>query len=560
MIGSFDDWLLKSNKAVLIDDFHHKISRNIISYLLENFAKVILAVENAEYLVYYREDPAFAGFSVVTLRPFSLSMQEKLIRKWMSFGKMGNNASEVNDLEIDKLEEKVNAIVSVNQIVPRFPFYILTILQSFEMFMPKDYGITAHGHCYQALLTAQLIRKDLKLDEIDSCLNFLTELAFDMYMTRRTSKRYGLADYCKFKERYSANYYILKGIIRRIEERDYPILKLEDEVTAFEYSYIYYFFLGKYLATHSDKLIIDEVCHDIHYKENAFIIIFTVHHAQKKDLLDTIMTHCASSFDKIAPAELTTEETKFMQNLVNDLPKSIISNRPIEENRQRERELSLADLNEAEEDDQEDVELIEITKSMRIIEVLAQILKNRGGSFDKKSVLEVLENTIDLGLRILRVFLNDLQKPEFASWLHERLSEAERESIELRSKSYDDAHRVRFVEKAIQLFGYITTISMLNKISHSLRSDKLLEPIAEISKKKRTPAYDIVEFLVRISQKGLDSASVMTLITDFEKSKNYWAERTLSFHVQQYLNTHRVLFRERQRIFEMLGLKYIPNA
>ena len=85
--GSFDEWLLKNNKAVLIDDFHHKISRNIISYLTDNFSKVVLAVEDAEYMIHFREDPTFAGFTVANLRPFGLAKQEALIRKWMGFGR-----------------------------------------------------------------------------------------------------------------------------------------------------------------------------------------------------------------------------------------------------------------------------------------------------------------------------------------------------------------------------------------------------------------------------------------------------------------------------------------
>ena len=464
-------------------------------------------------------------------------------------------------IEIDKIEEKVNGIISNNQIVPRFPFYILTILQSFEMFMPKDYGITAHGHCYQALLTAQLIKKGIKLDEIDSCLNYLTELAFDMYTIKKKYGKYGISNYEAFKDKYVTRYYILKGIIRRIEDADYPVLKLAQDKTSFEYSYIYYFFLGKYLAVHGTQNDMDDICRDIHYKENAFIVIFTVYHAQKKELLDTILRHCANSFESIPPAELNTEETRFMQNLLNDLPKSIISARPVPENRREERDLTLADLaQEDEAEDKEDIKLIELTKSMRILEVLAQILKNRGGSFDKTSVLEMLKQTVDLGLRMLKLFLNDLQKPDFRKWLQERLAEMEKEAALAGRIGLTDEQRIKYVEKTIQLFGYISTASMLSKISHSLRSDKLVEPATELAGKVRTPAYDIVEFLVRISQKEIDSASVRTLLKEFDRTKNHWAELTISMHVQHYLNTHKVHFKERQRIFELLGLKYVPNA
>ena len=93
------------------------------------------------------------------------------------------------------------------------------------------------------------------------------------------------------------------------------------------------------------------------------------------------------------------------------LPKSIISNKSVSENRKDQREAP-QDQDDFAEHQEKDSGLLEISRGLKIIEVLGQILKNRAGSFEKPAVLDILQNTIDLGLRILNMFLNDFRQPE----------------------------------------------------------------------------------------------------------------------------------------------------
>ena len=76
--GSFDEWLKIKNKAVLIDDFHHRMKRQIFSYLSRTFSKVIISMNLDEYLVYFKDDASLASFSTLTLRPLTLARQEQL--------------------------------------------------------------------------------------------------------------------------------------------------------------------------------------------------------------------------------------------------------------------------------------------------------------------------------------------------------------------------------------------------------------------------------------------------------------------------------------------------
>lgn len=563
MNGNFNNWMKLENKVVLIDNFNHNISHNIIAYLNENFVMTIIALDDEEYMLYFKDEPSFSDYTTLTLGQFNLVQQEGLIKKWRQESR-SNNLTEINDLDIDKIEARVNNVITAQKIVPRYPFYILSILQSLESFMPSDYRITAYGHCYQALVTAQLIKKNIKPEDLDTCFNYLKNLSYDIYDQTKDGKTYTKKEYLHFRDTYKSRFIITEALINKIENEDYPILDIQGNYVRFEHSYIYYFFLGMHLASIENITIIDDLCKKIHLKQNAFILIFTIHHTQSRDLLDTIRLHCVYSFENVPPAELSTEETKFMNNLIASLPQSIISNKSTEQNRieqRKNKEANNDDQNDVSEDEEanKDVSIMEINRGIRIMEVLGQILKNRAGSFEKKDVEEILENTVDLGLRILNLFLSEYRKPEFKEWLIKLLEDAEKRSEIMRNRKFDNEKRISFIEKAIQFFGYVVTIGMLNRIFEAVTTDKLTEIMQLLSEKKSSPAYELINHLVASSQNGINVNHVKFLLEKYDKKKNYWAEKALSYYVQNYLNTHNINYKDRQRLFKALDIKYLPN-
>jgi len=566
MNGDFDAWMKLDNKIALIDNYNHNISCNIISYLDDNFAMTIITVDDEEYMLYFKDEPSFADYATLTLGQFDLAQQEELIRKWLQASRQ-NSLDELNDLDIDKLESKVNNVITTQRIVPRYPFYILSILQSFESFMPSDYRITAYGHCYQALVTAQLVKKNIKPEDLDTCFNYLKHISYDIYNQTTNGKAYIQKDYLSFRESYKSRFIITEALINKIENEEYAILNIQEDRVRFEHSYIYYFFLGMYLASTENDAIINDLCKSIHLRQNAFILIFTIHHTQNKLLLDTIRLHCVYSFEKVIPAELSTKETQFMNNLTAELPQSIISNKSTAEIRSEQRKRKEDALNKEtgipndadENDEPDDVSVIEINRGIKIMEVLGQILKNRAGSFERKDVEEILEDTVDLGLRILNLFLNEYRKPEFEEWLTKLLEDAEKKLAETRNKKFDNEKRRVFIERSIQFFGYVVTIGMLNRISEAVVTEKLTSTMLLLSERKSTPAYELINHLVSSSQDGIDVSYIKALLEKYNKTKNYWAEKALSYYVQNYLNTHNVDYKDRQRLFKALNIKYLPN-
>ena len=108
-----------------------------------------------------------------------------------------------------------------------------------------------------------------------------------------------------------------------------------------------------------------------------------------------------------------------------------------------------------------DPEMKEIERSMKIIEVLGQIIKNRSGSFKKTEIKELIFEVEKLGLRILTYFLNTLKSPEFKEWIFERISILEKE----RGNYLEKDKIEKIVEQNVEMMGFVIIIGLFFAIT-----------------------------------------------------------------------------------------------
>lgn len=179
--GSFPHWSSKPAKLLIIDDFSHNSHLNFVDFAKDYFECILIVVAEDDFLVYFKDEGRLAGFELLSLRSLGHVKQEVLIKKWISLSDTQDQEQSVTHGKIDQIEDQLNSIILHNRIVPRYPFYILSILQTFEAFMPQSLQITAYGHCYQALIVAQLIKIGISKEDIDSSLNFLSHFAFEVF-------------------------------------------------------------------------------------------------------------------------------------------------------------------------------------------------------------------------------------------------------------------------------------------------------------------------------------------------------------------------------------------
>ena len=173
--------------------------------------------------------------------------------------------------------------------------------------MPQGLQITAYGHCYQALITAQIVRMGISPSDVDTALNFLRHFAYRTYLESKCCSHVSFAE---FLDEYRDEFEIKESIWRRLSSDHSLILKKTPAGYQFKYPFVYYFFFGHYLAQLSEQHrdIVERLADSSYARDNAYILTFVIHHAQDTDLIDTILLHTACSLDSVDVATLETSK------------------------------------------------------------------------------------------------------------------------------------------------------------------------------------------------------------------------------------------------------------
>lgn len=473
---AWNDYKNQENKMLLVDGYIHTISDNFITWSKNNFDFIYITIDISEQILFFKDNKIFADFNQSSLRNMNHTSRYKLIEKWKNFERSNFTSDEKFQNEIDNLERDVNSIILDKNIIPNTPFYILTIIQSYETFMPQDFQITSYGHCYYAIIYAQLSNIGLSQSDIDDAFNYFTLLS-NFIFEKATYNNWLLSsdEYKVFKAEYKKDYLISDGLIARLEDKSCLILNIKNHFVSFSYPFTFYYFLGKYIASNKCQRVIEALCEKIYNKDFANILIFTIHHSVDTNLLEEIELYCLVSLEDIPVATLSSEDTAFMNSLINSLPKEIEDSKNCDKQRidirknqdkfdEENENLSNSDITET-----SDPLFIEIEKAMKIIDVLGQIIKNRSGSFKKSKIKELIYEVEKLGLRLLSFFLNTLKDDEFKKWICERIDVIEQK----KGNSLDKAKIEKIVEQNIEIMGFVLIIGMLQKTYFCLTTKKL---------------------------------------------------------------------------------------
>ena len=85
-------------------------------------------VSSTVYQSYYRDDSRLAAYVEVRIEPLTHGQQETLIRRRLA---LLSESPTVSDGRVDQIEDRVNSVIMSQRLVPRYPFFVLSILQTF---------------------------------------------------------------------------------------------------------------------------------------------------------------------------------------------------------------------------------------------------------------------------------------------------------------------------------------------------------------------------------------------------------------------------------------------
>ncbi|MHB8390159.1 MAG: TIR domain-containing protein [Acidobacteriaceae bacterium] len=547
-----------SKKAVIFDDYSRiKLNRKYQNKLLMEVRRqfslvIILAIDSFQYVA--PEIEALERCDQYEILPFGNLKRSELIEKWISIGV--REQIDERDLyqNLDKLKLDLDSFVQRN-IVPAKPIYLLTLLQTIEAFSPQKIELTSYGHCYQYLIYRALERAKIKNTLVDSYLNWLSELANAIFESDGDSLSEDDLD--RFFEDYQGRYLRIDREKIISDFLNSGILLQRNGRLGFKYRYIYYFYAAKRLA---ENLIRSDASREkirllllnLHKEDCANIIIFLTHHTKDPWVLDEIQLCMMELFNDCREAALESKDLEFMKEFLDSIPKIVIEQREIEEERKKQsRRKDQAEAIERELEAQAgeldpSTMLAKITRGFKGIELIGQILRNRHGSLDKVRLQEMAAEAYGVGLRFLQCFLDasEASKDEVIKMIEHMLRE---------NPGVDNFELEKEARTTFLLLTYGVIYGVLRKIASSAGSKEASEIYGQIEKDKPTPAVKLINIAIELQfQKKITDKRLKELADEFKS--NVTCHRLLQEVVVQHIYMHHVDYKEKQLIAERLRL------
>lgn len=545
-VGDYNIWNKTTNKTLILDNMKPDADTlNFLENASDLFGRIIAIASSDNYVSYFRDEVRLAKYDCLKIQPLTHVQQEKLIRKRIG---LNNNKINQSDSAIDQIENKVNAIVISNKIVPRHPFFILTILQTYEAYMPDGLSISSYGHCYHALIVALLIKAGIReIDQdLNTCFTYAENLAFQQFEIENNGEIWSNEEYNNFHSQYKDKYIIHDSIVNRMTNGEYGIIANDG---TFRNSYMHYFFLGRYFANHKSEhdCHIEKICEQAYLGRNHLILQFIIHHTNDVKIVEDIAIRTMCSLDCVEPAILDGRETKRFHKILSGIPKDIMSKNSVEDERdhdRRQRDKSENNIADIDGDDHNENRhyVNDIYRVIKCNKILGQILRNNYGTFPKERIEELIEIIADGGLRLVNSLLaNEDEIRELAEYVQSK-------------HRFSNSNRI---ENMLRKLSFIWTMVNIEYVVSSINIPELRDSITRVVAKNNTPAYDIIDYFSK-----LDTGDVLTddirkeLANQLKIYKSGFVSSVMSIRTQHYMNTHDVDEKVIQSVCSLLGIKY----
>ncbi len=563
----------KQRIVPIIDDFHFIKNKEKYISDLSAYRYQIIIVDDI-FALNLKGKNSINSFIHFEIKEFNPILRNELIEKWVSLTdkKNSSNGGENTTYKmIDKKTELVNSTLGKmfgKGIMPAYPFFILSIISAYDTFAkPLNEEITSQGYCYQAFIYMYLRKQGVKNDEIDTYINFLGEFAFLFFS--KSKNEISSDEFNSFMESYLDKYNLPVNQDTLLEKlRQSKLIGLDNfNNYYFCYQYLYYFFVAKYLAEHieNNKTAIDNIINNLHKDENAYIAIFVSHHSKNNVILDEIILNAFCLFDKYKPASLNYEELNFFDAQIdyviqatlpyaNETPEIERNNRLSAQNNYEEKNPDIKSDVAMEENDEFEKEL---RRSIKTVEVMGSIIKNRAGSLDKEKLKSMFEEAMNVHLRILTSFFELIKGEEEQQAIIDFISNRlkiiiEKKSEERKSEGQKErAFSKEELEKISKIIfwnmNFFLICGFIKKIISSLGSDKLIKIIEDVCDKKNTPASYLVQHgILMWYNKNLQVDNIAKKIN--KNGFSNIAKRIMDYLIVEHCSMHKTDFMEKQKI------------
>lgn len=602
---SYDD-IPRDRIIPILDDFHYSKNKDSHIDQLQSFKTQIIVTDDI-FNLNIKNELLVDNYTRLTIKEFKPSLRYELIRKWISISEdplslpiNDNDTYHELDSRVEFLEATLGKVIGKG-ILPAYPFFILSIISTHDTFeKPLDQEITSQGYCYQALIYMYLRKHGVKNEHVDAYLNFLSEFAYSIFKKKQV--RLNSDEFGNFLTKYKGLFNMPVGdqiLIKTLEEVQIIERSSLGEYS-FKHDYLYYFFAARHISDHTCDCASDitRIMGNLHKNENAYIAIFITHHTKKPEILDEIVVNALCLFDKYAPARLDTKEISFFDVEMNQIIQEVLPLASETPEINRQKKLAEQDLeednqgcDEVEEDQLDDEEepnyshgilARDLRRSIKTVEVMGRIIKNRSGSMLMDRLEQIFEEAMAVHLRILTSYLAIIQEPkgqeEIVEFLTSRIEQIIETANEKKKAKKDNQAKERskpakpnrtnrpnlsdkpsrdeirkMAKKLFWNINFMVVYGTVKKIVHSIGSENLISVAENVCDRCNTPASTLVKHgIIMWYRKNLRVDEILKAMESKEFSET--AKKVMRYQVVNHCSMHSIDYKDSQRISSKMGI------
>lgn len=582
--------LPKEKRALVIDNFGvsnlnqaslQKTLRIASEYfeLVVAFAHSDLALQ--QYAKTGTKEIKLSEYVYCRMLPLNQTQRTQLIRSWLRF----EADSSIEEDEIIRQENQLRTQIktAVNSgVIVSTPFFILGVLQLIESFKtnPKaQFG--SIGYIYQGIITSRLSDLGKTPAQIDQMFLVISLIAHRLY--KNDVSEIGEEDLQLVIKQYNRDYrgnILVNNLVHELEAAQI-LLRLGNKTWKFAGSHLRDFFVAKHYAralgeeesSQKQEAVTDIklMVETITYESHTRILLFLVYEANSnRTLIRWILNEASKVFQEFDVASFESD-VKF----INEIEQSSLDRNLLESEDPRaniDKSDALVSYNEEEEDDVEFSavatrarslvrygEADEFTKvaiSLKMIELVGQLVKSFAGTIRAELKQELIEECINVGLRLCRSALKE-SKDNLSE-----LSDILKHLIRQQHPQLSETGLEQRTDELLILLHHNFAYGVIKKISLSVGHEDLKNSFYDVFGSKELLSYKMVETAIHLDHYDSPVAEKLGKLLK-EVKNNKFAYNILKRLVADYVNYFEVRGAERQKLvdgFKLAGGKdYLIN-
>lgn len=366
-------------------------------------AVAIISAEQAKV----SSEPFWKGAEVYDLLPLSHIRRSDLIRKWVALGREGRISLEEIEAEVRGHKSSLDQVLGRN-FLPKFPLFVLILLQQFEAFRGSRAIIAngSHGYLFEALIIDSC-EKHVRSFSIGTVFSYLALLA--RQLADSESRYISTVEHARFHTKF---------LTIKLVEMDRDLL-LSELVNAhvlqrtsvgisFRYQYLYYYFLAKEFSlssqTEETKAHVQNLVDLVHTEQSASVLTFLAHLGGEADVVPRLLTKARSVYSDTEPCKLEDFSGLLMRFrsvqdraiLLEGGARELSDHHSLREDELESHQAKTDAANEGSGDDP-----LHFNTALKLIQVMGQVLRSQAGRADGDVLVEIASCCLGLARRTI---------------------------------------------------------------------------------------------------------------------------------------------------------------